>query len=147
MDTNYLASLASSVTLVVPEAIVILAACVYFAVAPFFKSDYFWSRTSLLLMVLSLFLLTPAPPELSANGLFRSDSMSIFCRWLGFLVGGALVMLSMGRVSDQAIPASITAHCSSLLPARTWYQPRMISLRCFCRWNSSASRRICCCIC
>ncbi len=101
MDTNYLASLASSVALVAPEAIVILAACVYFAVAPFFKSDYFWSRTSLLLIVLSLFLLTPAPPELSANGLFRSDSMSIFCRWLGFLVGGALVMLSMGRVSDR----------------------------------------------
>jgi len=101
VDTNYLASLSSSVTLVAPEAIVILAACVFFAVAPFFKSEYFWSRISLILLLLSMFLLTPAPTEMAGNGLFRADSMSIFCRWLGFLSGGALVLLSIGRVSDR----------------------------------------------
>ncbi|MFT3881194.1 MAG: NADH-quinone oxidoreductase subunit N [Gemmatales bacterium] len=101
MDTNYLASLASSVTLVAPEAIVILAACVYFLIAPFFKSEYLWSRLSLILLLLAVFMLTPAPPEIAGNGLFRSDSMSIFIRWIGFLSGGALVMLSMGRVSDR----------------------------------------------
>lgn len=101
MDMNYLASISGAVSLVAPEAVVIVVACLYFAVAPFWKSEYLWSRLSMVVLLLSVFLLTPAPPEFAGSGMFRADHVSLFFRWLGFLTGGGLVMLSMGRVSDR----------------------------------------------
>ena len=101
MDTNYLASISGAVSLVTPEAVVIVAACVYFALAPFIRSDYLWSRLSMVLLLLSVFLLTPAPENYAGNGLFRADNMTLYFRWIGFLSGFGLVMLSMGRVSDR----------------------------------------------
>lgn len=98
MDTNYLASLSGAVSLVAPEAMLILAACLYYALAPFWKSEDIWSKVSLILLVLAVFLLSPAPADYAGNGLFRSDSMSFYCRWLGLLTGIGLVLLSWGRV-------------------------------------------------
>lgn len=101
MDTNYLASVAGSVSLVTPEAILILAACVYYAIAPFWKNEYLWSRLSVLLLVLAIFLLTPTPSEYAGNGMFRADAMSLYCRWIGLFSGLGLVLLSWGRVPDS----------------------------------------------
>lgn len=100
MDTNYLATISGAVTLVAPEAILVLAGCLFYAFAPFFKSEYLWSRLSVLLVLLALFMLTPAPDEYAGIGLFRADGMSLYCRWIGLLAGMGLVLLSFGRISD-----------------------------------------------
>lgn len=101
MDTNYLATISGAVSLVAPEAVLVLAACVFYAAAPFFKSEYLWSRLSILLVLLGLFMLTPAPEQYAGVGLFRSDNMSLYCRWIGLLTGMALVLLSFGRIADD----------------------------------------------
>ena len=46
---TYLSALAGSVSVVAPEAILILAACVMFAAAPFYRSERIWSSVSVLL--------------------------------------------------------------------------------------------------
>lgn len=98
MDTNYLASLSGAISLVAPEAVLVLAACLVYAAAPFWKGDDIWSKISLLLLVVAAFLMSPQPAEYAGNGLFRSDNMSYYCRWLGLLTGIGLVLLSWGRV-------------------------------------------------
>lgn len=101
MDTTYLEALSGAVALIAPEAVLVLVACAYYAVAPFLKSEYFWSRISVLMVLMALFMLTPAPPDLAGSGMFRSDGMSLYCRWIGLLAGMGLVLLSWGRVSDD----------------------------------------------
>lgn len=98
MDTNYLASLSGAISLVTPEAILILSACVMYAVTAFWKSEEIWGKLSFLLLLLAIFMLTPQPADFSGSGLFRADSMSYFCRWLGLLAGIGLVLLSWGRI-------------------------------------------------
>jgi NADH-quinone oxidoreductase subunit N len=101
VDTTYLSSLSGSVNLVFPEALVILSACVMYAFAPFRKDEGLYGKFSFLLLVLSCFLLTPNPDVYASNGLFRADNMSLYARWIGFLSGIGLVLLSWGRVSKE----------------------------------------------
>jgi NADH-quinone oxidoreductase subunit N len=106
MDTNfYLSSLSGAIALVIPETMLILAACIFFAVAPFYRTnrqEWLWSRISILLMLTALFMLSPPPPLTSdPAALFRSDSFSYFCRWLGLLTGFGLVLLSWRQVSNR----------------------------------------------
>lgn len=101
MDLNYLASLSGAISLVAPEAMLVLAACVMYLVAPFKKSEDIYGKLSFLLLIIALFLLTPQPASYAGAGLFRADAMSLYARWIGFLSGVALVLLSWGRVSKQ----------------------------------------------
>ncbi len=102
---DYLSALSGSVGLVAPEALLILAACVYCAVAPFLKTkrqEWLWSRVSLLLLVAAVFMMTPAPtPTADPAGLFRADAFSYFFLWIGLLVGVGLVLLSWGQISNH----------------------------------------------
>ena len=73
----------------------IMAACVIFAAAPFYRSEHLWSGLSVMLLC-SAYLLVDASAGAAlsdAAALFGSDNFSYFCRWLGFLAGMGLVPL------------------------------------------------------
>ncbi len=101
MDLNYLSSLSGAISLVAPEAMLVLAACLFYAAAPFKKSEDIYGKLSFLLLIIAAFLLTPQPASFAGAGLFRGDAISLFARWLGILTGIGLVLLSWGRVSKH----------------------------------------------
>ncbi|HQR42272.1 MAG TPA: NADH-quinone oxidoreductase subunit N [Gemmatales bacterium] len=101
MDKFYLESLSGAVSLIKPEALLILAACVFYAFAPFRKDEGLWGKLSFLLLLTACFMLTPAPEHFAGNGLFRADNMSLYARWIGLLSGIGLVLLSWGRVAKE----------------------------------------------
>ncbi|HMO37704.1 MAG TPA: proton-conducting transporter membrane subunit, partial [Gemmatales bacterium] len=98
---NYLDSLSGAVGLVAPEAMLVLAACAMYLAAVFKKSEDIYGKLSLILLIIAAFWMTPAPESYAGLGLFRSDAISLYARWIGLLSGIALVLLSWGRVSHQ----------------------------------------------
>jgi NADH-quinone oxidoreductase subunit N len=113
VDTrSFLPDLAGAIGVVIPESILIIAACVMFAFAPFHRKERTWSSLSFLILLLATFLLSPgdlfatrteggAVEFSSAAAMFRADDFSFFCRWIGLLTGLGLLLLSLDQIPNE----------------------------------------------
>lgn len=120
--TPFVEAITGSIKLALPEAVLILSACLLFLVGPFVpvrasggrhQSRNLWGGWAALTLLLALVVwLLAADVQVSnlAASAFRQDLMASFVRGLGLAAGGVLLLLSWDQFRDE-----VAAECHACL--------------------------------
>ena len=106
MSEEIIATLTHAVSLIVPEAILVLGACILFLGGTFRPDRHLWGVGSLATLVIAAVALSFCPQSAGTGASVYAapvfvDHLALFIKWIALIGGAVLVLLSWNAIADS----------------------------------------------